>query len=78
MTVETSKRPTVTDFTWTPVPEQTGGDKVTFRLSRDGEPDLTMTASLEQLVWVIDDADYFAQWYGFAVAQRDQPVEVSV
>lgn len=68
----TETRPVVTDFTWVPVPEQTGGDKVTFRLCRDGEPELLMTASVEQLVWVIDDPDYFAQWLQFALSQRDQ------
>jgi hypothetical protein len=58
------------DFTITVDTQESGGDKLVVRLDRAGQPTLHMACSATQLLWVIDDPDYFTNAYKFTIFKR--------
>lgn len=62
--------PTIHDFTVTVDTAESGGDKLVVHLDRAGAQRLTMACSATQLLWVIDDRDYFANGFKFTVFRR--------
>lgn len=70
MTTTAVDAPTIHDFRVTVDTEKSGGDRLVVHLDREGQPTLTMACSATQLLWVIDDRDYFGNAYKFTVFKR--------
>ena len=70
MTTTALPTPTIHEFTVTVDTEQSGEDKLVVNLDRAGQPTLHMACSATQLLWVIDDPEYFEKAYKFTVFKR--------
>lgn len=70
ITVDTSVDVSIHDFTVTVDTEESGGDKLVVHLDRAGQPRLTMACAASQLLWVIDDPEYFRNAYKFHLFKR--------
>lgn len=57
------------DFTVTLDTRESKGSKVVLHLDREGQPRLTIACGAEQLLWVCEDDDYFAQGYRSTIAR---------
>jgi hypothetical protein len=68
----TTEQPTLTihDFTVTVDTKACDGDKVVLRLDRDGQQTLHVPCSSQQLVWLLNDPEYFSNGYKFTLFKR--------
>lgn len=71
MTTATSApQVSIHDFTVTVDTRASEGDKVVLRLDRAGHETLHVPCSSQQLVWLLNDPDYFASGYKFTLFKR--------
>lgn len=71
MTTATSApQVSIHEFTVTVDTRASEGDKVVLRLDRDGHETLHVPCSSQQLVWLLNDPDYFANGYKFTLFKR--------
>lgn len=70
MTTTEQRTATIHDFTVTVDTEASEGDKVVLRLDRAGQQTLHVPCSSQQLVWLLNDPEYFAQGYKFTLFKR--------